>query len=117
MMIYQNKKSGASQINLTGYETEKLSTLLKWYLSNTTDTKKTTEFFRKLSDEISEIFKKEVFKMEDVRMIFTRAAEYECKDCKKIIKPYSKAYETVDDEEIICEDCYNDNCDYRDINP
>ena len=55
--------------------------------------------------------------MEDVRLIFTRAVEYECKDCKKIIKPYSMAYETVDDEEIICEDCYSDNYDYRDINP
>lgn len=59
MKVYQNKKSGASQINLTAYETEKLSTLLKWYLSNTTDSKNTTEFFRKLSDEISEIFEKE----------------------------------------------------------
>ena len=55
--------------------------------------------------------------MEDVRKIFTRAAEYECKDCKKIIKPYSIAYETVNDEEIICEDCFNDNYDYWDINP
>ena len=59
MQVNQNKKSGASQINLTAYETEELSKLLKWYLSNTTDSKKTTEFFRKLSDEISIIFEEE----------------------------------------------------------
>lgn len=59
MKVNQNKRTGASQINLTAYETEELSKLLKWYLSNTTDSKKTTELFKALSEGISGAFEEE----------------------------------------------------------
>ena len=53
--------------------------------------------------------------MEEVRKIHVRTSKYKCRDCRKTIKFFDIAYETVESEEIICSECYKSNEKYKDV--